>query len=74
MKRPKKPQRDPDIEKLVSQTDGWANADIYHNTFLSRGTIANLRGTGRRKTRYPTHMTMVGVAAAVGLEWRLVKK
>jgi len=71
MKRPKKPARDSDIEKLVSQTDGYANADIYHRTFLCRGTIANLR---KGKTRYPTHMTMVGVAAAVGLEWRLVKK
>jgi hypothetical protein len=71
MTRPKKPKRDNDIERLVAQTDGYANADIYHKTFLCRGTIANLR---KGKTRYPTHMTMVGVAAAVGLEWRLVKK
>ena len=71
MTRPKKPKRDPDVAKLVAQTDGYSNADIYHNTFLCRGTISKLRGG---KTRRPSHMTMIGVAAAVGLEWRLVKK
>jgi hypothetical protein len=71
MTRPKKPKRDNDIEKLVAQTDSYSNADIYNKTFLCRGTIARLRSG---KTRYPNHMTMVGVAAAVGLEWRLVKK
>jgi len=71
MSRREKPPRDPDVAKLIAQTDGYSNGDIYRNTYLCRSTINNLR---RRKTRYPTHMTMVGIAAAVGLEWRLVKK
>jgi len=69
--RYKKPARDADIDVLISKTMPLSNAEIYHNTYLCRSTIANLR---RCRTRYPTHMTMVGVAAAVGLEWRLVKK
>lgn len=75
VKRPAKPKRDPDIEALVMATQHMSNAEVWHNTYLSRGTINKLREqrVGKKRTRYPTHMTMAGVAAAAGMRWTLTK-
>jgi hypothetical protein len=71
-----KPKRDSDIDVLNSAVSGFSNAEIYNNGYLSRGTIAKLRErrTGKKRTRYPSHMTMVGVAAACGMKWKLTKE
>ena len=74
--RPPKPKRDTDIDQLVRATLHLSNADIYHNTYLSRSTINKLRErrVGKHRTRYPTHMTMTGIAAAAGLRYKLTKE
>jgi hypothetical protein len=74
--RPQKPKRDHDIDALVRATSHLTDAEIYHNTYLSRGTISKLRErrAGKKRTRYPTHMTMTGIAAAAGLIYKLTKE
>ena len=69
--RPKKPPIDPGISPLVRAVRGNSVGDLYHNTYLSRSTIANLV---KGKTRRPNHMTMTGIAAAAGLQYKLVRK
>lgn len=72
-----KPARDSAVDEIrtVIQGLGLTNAEIYHNTYLSRGTIAKLLETrpGRKRTIYPTFMTLKGVAAAGGMEYVLQK-
>lgn len=70
-KKPERPLVDPDISRLVRAIRSASDAELYHNSYLSRSTIQRLR-TG--KTRRPTHMTMTGIAAAAGMEFRLVPK
>jgi hypothetical protein len=70
MTKPVKPAVDPDIGVLLAATRTLENSQLYHNSYLSRGTINNLR---KRKTKRPSHMTMVGIAAAAGLKWKLTK-
>jgi hypothetical protein len=70
-KASEKPAVDPDISKLVRAIRTSSTADLYHNSYLSRGTIDRLR---KQKTKRPQHLTMVGVANAAGLEYRLVPK
>jgi hypothetical protein len=77
-RRHSKPARDDavdDIRKTVCNL-GLSNAEIYHNTYLSRGTIQKLleARVGKPRTRYPSHMTLKGVAAAAGFEYRLVRR
>jgi hypothetical protein len=71
-----KPKRDLDIDALVRATSHLTDAEIYHNTYLSRSTISKLRErrAGKKRTRYPTHMTMTGIAAAAGLIYKLTKE
>lgn len=73
--RPEKPKRDSDIDALIAWTSHLTNAEIYHNTYLSRSTINKLRERrpGKPRTRYPTHMTMQGVARAAGFIYKLTK-
>ena len=66
-----KPKRDTEVDRLAKAVNFLTPAQIYHKTWLSRGTIHRLT---RRQTRYPSHMTLKGIAAAAGLEYRLVKK
>lgn len=73
-----KPLRDVGVDEIRAaiRNTGMSNADIYHNTYLSRGTISKLLEwrPGKSRTRYPTFMTMKGVAAAGNMEYRLVKR
>jgi len=73
-----KPLRDAEVDnirKAIRSLD-LTNAEIYHNTYLSRGTITKLLEArpGKKRTKYPTFMTLKGVAAAGGMEYRLVKR
>ena len=76
--RKTKPLRDTEVDNIRATIRGlgMSNAEIYHNTYLSRGTIAKLLEwrPGKKRTKYPAFMTLKGVAAAGGLEYRLVKK
>ncbi len=38
--KPKKPITDPDVDRLVRAVRSFSTADLYYNSFLSRGTIA----------------------------------
>lgn len=73
-----KPLRDTEVDNIrqAVRALGLSNAEIYHNTYLSRGTIAKLLEwrPGKKRTKYPAFMTLKGVAAAGGMEYRLVKK
>lgn len=74
-KKPGKPEYDDDIDNLLYVIRNLSNAQIFHNSFLSRGTIAKLRHPDlRKRTRKPQHMTMRGTAAAAGFEYRLVRR
>lgn len=66
-----KPIHDPDVDRLVRAVRGLSTADLYHNSYLSRGTIKRLRDG---KTSRPQHLTMVGIAQAAGMKYELVKK
>lgn len=59
-----------DLNSLMDQTD-MSDSDLYHNSYLSRGTIKRLRAG---ITRYPQHMTLKGIAAAAGYEYVLRKR
>lgn len=65
-----KPARDKDIDTLNDAMGTMTVGAIFNNTYLSRSAIRNIQ-TG--KTKKPQHMTMVGIAAARGLRWKLVK-
>lgn len=73
-----KPARDNAVDEIRAAVRGLglSNAEIYHNTYLSRSTITKLLEArpGKKRTRYPTFMTLKGVAAAGGMEYRLVRK
>lgn len=73
-----KPTRDDAVDEIrkAIRSLGLDNATIYHQTYLSRGTISKLLEVrpGKKRTRYPTFMTLKGVAAAGEMEYRLVKK
>jgi hypothetical protein len=66
----KKPLVDPDLAVLTQQMGEVTVSEVYKQSFLSRSTIANWK---KGKTRRPSHMTMIGIAASKGLVWRLVK-
>lgn len=72
-----KPAKDSAVDEIRAAVRGLglSNAEIYHNTYLSRSTIAKLLEIrpGKKRTRYPTFMTLKGVAAAGGMEYRLQK-
>lgn len=70
-KRARKPTRDTDVDELAVLMNGHEVNDIYHNSYLSRSTIRRLRD---RQTRVPQHMTMKGIAAALGFEYVLRRK
>lgn len=69
--KPEKPLLDPDVHRLVRAVRSHAVSDLYHNSYLSRGTIVRLM---KNQTKRPQHLTMVGIANAAGLEYRLVPK
>jgi len=73
-----KPVRDVEVDNIrqTVRRVGLTNAEVYNNTYLSRGTISKLLEwrPGKRRTRYPTFMTLKGVAAAMGKEYKLVDK
>lgn len=72
-----KPVRDEAVDEIrkAVRSLGLSNAEIYHNTYLSRGTISKLLEwrPGKKRTRYPSFMTLKGVAAASGMRYKLVK-
>lgn len=74
--RPQRPKTDSDLDLLRAAARGHSNVDIYHKTYLSRGTITRLfeSRAGKVRTRCPMHLTMRGAAEAIGLEWKLVKR
>ena len=71
-----KPKRDMDIDSLraMVRERGLSSAQVYHKTYLSRSTVAKLLENrhGKKRTRYPSHITMQGVARAAGHSYRLV--
>ena len=71
-KRPAKPESDKAVFELMRAMRGYSNADIYKRLpfHLAKSTIANIR---TRRTRYPSHITCVAVARAVGMRWELVE-
>lgn len=75
-KRPTKPKRDMDIDELraLVKDKQLSNAEVYHKTYLSRTTVSKLLETrpGYKRTRYPSHITMQGVARAAGASFKLV--
>lgn len=66
-----KPKQDSDVAELARLMSEHEVSDIYHNSYLSRTTIKRLMD---RKTRVPQHMTMQGIAAAIGLVYVLRRK
>jgi hypothetical protein len=74
-KKLEKPIYDDDVDDLVSLMEGHSTGAIYKDTWLSRGTISKLRHPDwSKRTKKPQHMTMRGVASALGYEYRLVRR
>lgn len=71
LKRLVKPARDKSVDELTKAIESFDTAELYHNSYLSRSTIARLRSG---KTRMPQNMTMRGIAEAAGFEYVLRKK
>ena len=69
-KRPPKPEADRAVFELMRAMRGWKTADIYRKLpfHLANSTIAKIRN---RRTRYPSHLTGVAIARAVGLRYEL---
>jgi hypothetical protein len=73
-----KPTRDNAVDEIREAVKalGLTPAEIYHSTYLSRGTISKLleSRSGKKRTRYPTFMTLKGVAAAGGMRYKLIRE
>lgn len=73
-----KPAKDSAVDEIRAAIRGLGlnNAEIYRNTYLSRGTITKLLEIrpGRKRTKYPTFMTLKGVAAAGGMKYKLIRE
>ena len=69
--RPAKPEQDDDVEELADLISHMEVSDLYHNSYLSRSCIRNLK---KGITKKPQHMTMTGIAAAAGFEYVLRRR
>ena len=68
-KRPRKPDSDKVVFELLRLMRGRTNARIARQTYVAPSTISKLR---TRRTRYPTHITVVGILKALGLRYAVV--
>lgn len=69
--RPEKPERDNEVDNLIDVLGDISDADIYHNSFVSRSTIRRLRSG---KTKAPQFLTVQTMASAAGFEYVLKKR
>ena len=70
-RKPPKPGRDETVFDLLHACRDMTPQEIADRTHLCAATIRNWR---THTTRNPQHASMVAVAAAVGMEYRLVRK
>jgi len=68
--RPVRPDFDPDLVSIRHMGKSFGAVHLYHHSFLSRGTIYKILNS---QTKRPTHMTMTGIARAMGYEYKLVR-
>lgn len=69
-----KPDHDVDVFELLHALAGRSHSDVARSTYISPTTVSRIRkGYKYGGTRYPQHITMKGLAAAAGLEYRLVR-
>jgi transcriptional regulator with XRE-family HTH domain len=69
--RPHYPERDREIFRVLRAIRGMSAPDLSRKTFLSAGTVYNLR-KAQGGTRFPRHLTLVALAEAAGLTYELV--
>lgn len=70
-KRPRKPEADAAVFKLLRVMAGRTTAEIARKTWVSPSTISKLR---TRRTRYPQHATYAEILRALGYDYVIVPK
>jgi len=69
-----KPLVDPGIAEVLRLCARMSTHQVYLRTFVSKSAIRKLRRNDDKATRRPQHLTLSGIAAAAGYEYRLQRK